>query len=242
MIRHHGPEIVEGGVRFDVWAPGARRLGVRIGDRDHAMRATPDGWHSIEVRGAGDGTRYQLVLEDGRLRPDPAARRQPGDVHGASQVFDPARYAWRATRFRGLPLEQLVFYELHVGTFTPEGTLDAAAARLPALAELGFTCVELMPVQPFPGARNWGYDGVLPYGVHEAYGGPEALQRFVDRAHALGLAVCLDVVYNHLGPEGNYLRDFGPYFTDRHRSLWGDGINFDGDGAEHVRSFFLGAA
>jgi maltooligosyltrehalose trehalohydrolase len=239
--RGHGPEITRDGVRFNVWAPGARRLAVRANDRDHPLVAESDGWHSAEVAGAAHGTRYQFVLEDGRLRPDPAARRQPEDVHGVSQVFDSARHAWRS-EFRGLPLEALVFYELHLGTFTPEGTLDAAAERLPALAELGFTCVELLPVQPFPGERNWGYDGVLPYGVHERYGGPEALQRFVDRAHALGLAVCLDVVYNHLGPEGNYLRDFGPYFTARHRSPWGDGINFDGEGADGVRSFFLGAA
>lgn len=239
--RVHGPEVVERGVRFNVWAPSARHLAVRIDDRDRPLRREADGWHSVVVAGAAHGTRYQLVLEGGRLRPDPAARRQPEGVHGSSQVYDPSRYAWRSD-FRGLPLEDLVFYELHAGTFTPEGTLDAAADRLEALAKIGFTCVELMPVQPFPGDRNWGYDGVLPYGVHEAYGGPEALQRFVDRAHALGIAVCLDVVYNHLGPEGNYLRDFGPYFTNRHRSLWGDGIDFDGKNVAEVRGFFLGAA
>lgn len=241
ITRNHGAEVVPGGVRFNVWAPSVRRLSVRVGDRDHPMRADAEGWFVAEVAGAGAGARYQLVLEGGQVRPDPASRRQPEGVHGVSQVFDPARHAWRSD-FRGPALEELVLYELHVGTFTPEGTLDAAAARLPALADLGITCVELMPLQPFPGERNWGYDGVSPYAVHEAYGGPEALQRFVDRAHGLGLGVCLDVVYNHLGPEGNYLRDFGPYFTDRHHTLWGDGINYDGPGSEHVRGFFLGAA
>jgi maltooligosyltrehalose trehalohydrolase len=141
-----------------------------------------------------------------------------------------------------LPLESLVFYELHVGTFTAEGTLDAAALRLPDLVELGVTCVELMPLQPFAGDRNWGYDGVLPFAVHESYGGPAALQRFVDRAHALGLAVCLDVVYNHFGPEGNYLGQFGPYFTSRHRTSWGDGLAYDGPDSRPVRGLSIGAA
>ncbi len=156
-------------------------------------------------------------------------------------MFDPGRHAWRSGS-PDLPLPALVFYELHVGTFTEEGTLDAAADRLPDLVELGATCVELMPVQPFPGTRNWGYDGVQPWAVHEAYGGPAALQRFVDRAHGLGLAVCLDVVYNHLGPEGNYAALFGPYFTSRHKSPWGDGLDFDGPTSGPVRDFMIGAA
>ncbi len=188
------------------------------------------------------GSRYCYVFEDGRARPDPASRRQPEGVHAHSQIFDPGRFAWSDEAWRGLPLESLVFYELHVGTFTAEGTLEAAARRLEDLADLGVTCVELMPVQPFAGDRNWGYDGVSPYAVHEAYGGPEALQRFVDLAHRRGLAVCLDVVYNHFGPEGNYLREFGPYFSSRHRSPWGEGINYDGDGSREVRRFIIDAA
>ncbi len=206
------------------------------------MQGDADAFFVADVPGAGAGSRYQFLFDDGRLLPDPASRRQPDGVHGPSQVFDPERYAWRHGAWRGLPLEELVFYELHVGTFTDAGTLDAAADRLDDLAELGVTCVELMPVQPFPGDRNWGYDGVDLWAVHEAYGGPEALQRFVDRAHGIGLAVCLDVVYNHLGPEGNYLREFGPYFTSRHRSPWGDGVNYDGPGSEAVRSFAIGSA
>ena len=240
MFRH-GPELVEGGVRFRVWAPALERLAVRISGADHPLRKGDDGAFEGVVPGAGHGTRYELVLPDGARRPDPAARRQPDGVHGPSQVFDPGVHAWRNFAPE-VTLEALVFYELHVGTFTAEGTLDAAAERLSDLADLGVTCVELMPVQPFPGARNWGYDGVQPWAVHEGYGGPAALQRFVDRAHAHGLAVCLDVVYNHLGPEGNYTAAFGPYFTPRHRSPWGDGLDFDGPGAAPVRDFMIGAA
>jgi len=238
----HGTEILPRGVRFNVWAPGADRLGIRIRGQDYPMRDAGDGWRVTEVAEVGHGARYELVLPDGRTRPDPATRRQPEGVHGPSQVFDPGRHAWRHGGFSGVPLEELVLYELHVGTFTPEGTLDAAADRLHDLAELGVTAVELMPVQPFPGTRNWGYDGVDPWAVHEAYGGPAALQRFVDRAHGLGLAVCLDVVYNHLGPEGNYLADFGPYFTSRHHSGWGDGLDYDGPASAGVRSLMIGAA
>jgi maltooligosyltrehalose trehalohydrolase len=239
---HHGPRVLPHGVRFDLWAPRQQRPAVRVAGHAHRMQPRGGGWFALEVPGIGDGTRYEIVLDDGRARPDPGSRRQPAGVHGASEVFDAARYAWRDRSWRGLPLEALVFYELHLGTFTPEGTLEAAAERLPDLAELGVTCVELLPVQPFAGARNWGYDGVSLYAVHEAYGGPAALQRFVDRAHALGLAVCLDVVYNHLGPEGNYLSEMGPYLTDRHHSPWGDGLDLDGDAAGPVRAYMIGAA
>jgi maltooligosyltrehalose trehalohydrolase len=240
--RSHGPTLTPTGVRFSVWAPALDRLWVRIDGRKHPLAVLGDGWHAVEVPGAGHGTRYDFLLPDGWARPDPGTRGQPDGVHGPSQVFDPARHAWRNGGFTGLPLEELVFYELHVGTFTPEGTLDAAAARLPDLVDLGISCVELMPVQPFPGARNWGYDAVDPYAVHEAYGGPAALQRFVDAAHGLGLAVCLDVIYNHLGPEGNYVSQFGPYFTNRHHTPWGDGLDYDGAAAGPVRSFMIGAA
>jgi maltooligosyltrehalose trehalohydrolase len=238
----HGPSLRPGGAHLRVWGPALSGLAVRVGGADHPLTRGPGGWWTGEVAALEDGARYALVLPDGRTRPDPASRWQPDGVHGPSRVFDPARHAWRSEGFRGPSLEELVFYELHVGTFTPEGTLDAAAGRLADLADLGVTCVELMPVQPFPGARNWGYDGVFPWAVHEGYGGPAALQRFVDQAHGLGLGVCLDVVYNHLGPEGNYTADFGPYFTPRHRSPWGDGLDFDGPGAAPIRSFMIGAA
>jgi maltooligosyltrehalose trehalohydrolase len=240
-VFRHGPQIIDGGVRFHAWAPRLERLAVRVEGRDHAMRRGPEGAWWADVAGAGHGTRYQLVAIGGEPRPDPASPWQPEGVHGPSCVFDARRHAWR-TSFAGVPPEALVFYELHVGTFTEAGTLDAAAGRLPDLVELGVTCVELMPVQPFPGERNWGYDGVYPWAVHEAYGGPAGLQRFVDRAHGLGLAVCLDVVYNHLGPEGNYSGVFAPYFTPRHRSAWGDGLDLDGPGDTPVRAFLAGAA
>ncbi|HZZ83756.1 MAG TPA: malto-oligosyltrehalose trehalohydrolase [Anaeromyxobacteraceae bacterium] len=238
----HGPQILPDGARFHVWAPRLERLALRLERREVGMASAGDGWFQAEVPGARPGARYALVLPGGETRPDPASLRQPEGVHGPSQLFDPAAFRWSTSGWRGLPPERLVFYEVHLGTFTTEGTLDAAAARLPELAELGVTCVELMPVQPFPGDRNWGYDGVSLHAVHEGYGGPEALQRFVDRAHAVGLAVCLDVVYNHLGPEGNYLTQFGPYLTARHRSPWGDGMNYDDEGAEQVRAFMIEAA
>jgi maltooligosyltrehalose trehalohydrolase len=239
--RAHGPELLADGVRFSLWAPTLRDVTLRVRGADHALADDGDGWRSAVVPGAGAGDRYAFVLADGRVLPDPGSRRQPEGVHGPSEVWDPRHRAWRHP-FRGLPLEELAFYELHVGTFTPQGTLDAAAELLRELVELGVTCVELMPVQPFPGRRNWGYDGVALHAVHEGYGGPDALQRFVDSAHGAGLAVCLDVVYNHLGPEGNYLPVFGPYFTHRHRSPWGDGVNYDGEGSAAVRAYAVQAA
>jgi maltooligosyltrehalose trehalohydrolase len=237
----HGPQVLDRGVRFSIWAPPHDALAVRLCGKDHPLERVEGGWWTALVPEARIGERYQLVLADGRALPDPASRRQPEGVHGPSEVWDARRYPWR-NAFPGLPLEELSFYELHVGTFTPEGTLDAAAVRLKTLADLGVTCLELLPLQPFPGLRNWGYDGAALHAVHEGYGGPEALQRFVDQAHGLGLAVCLDVVYNHLGPEGNYLPVWGPYFTDRHKSPWGDGVNYDGAGAGPVRALALQAA
>jgi maltooligosyltrehalose trehalohydrolase len=179
---------------------------------------------------------YQL---DGTIeRPDPASRLQPEDVHGPSEVVD-ARFTWGESCWWGLPLREYIIYELHVGTFTPDGTFDAIIPHLPDLKALGITAVELMPVAQFPGTRNWGYDGVFPFAVQRSYGGPQGLKRLVDACHQLGLAVVLDVVYNHLGPEGNYLRDFGPYFTERYRTPWGAALNFDGPYSDDVRRFFI---
>ncbi len=230
------------GLRLAVWAPRTERLAVRVDGADIALSAAPGGWWTAELPVLPSGTPYALAFPGDRLRPDPAARALVGDVHGPSAIFHPGEFRWTDQRWAGVRPEALVFYELHVGAFTEAGTLDAAADRLPELVELGVTCVELMPVQPFAGARNWGYDGVLLHAVHPAYGGPAALQRFVDRAHALGLGVCLDVVYNHLGPEGNYLGEFGPYTTARHRSPWGDGMNYDGPDAGPVRAYMVQAA
>ncbi|MGZ6162183.1 MAG: malto-oligosyltrehalose trehalohydrolase [Myxococcaceae bacterium] len=230
------------GLRLAVWAPRTDRLAVRVDGADIPLSAAPGGWWTAELPLLPSGTPYSLAFPGDRLRPDPAARALVGDVHGPSAIFHPGEFRWTDQRWAGVRPEALIFYELHVGAFTEAGTLDAAADRLPELAELGITCVELMPVQPFAGARNWGYDGVLLHAVHPAYGGPAALQRFVDRAHALGLGVCLDVVYNHLGPEGNYLGEFGPYTTARHRSPWGDGMNYDGPDAGPVRAYMVQAA
>jgi len=213
-----------------------------VGDRQLALDSAPNGWWTAELPSLAPGTPYALVFPGGQVRPDPAARAQAVDVHGPSTLFDPEAFRWTDQRWAGLRPGAFVFYELHVGTFTEAGTLDAAADRLPELVDLGVSCVELMPLQPFAGARNWGYDGVLLHAVHGAYGGPAALQRFVDRAHALGLGVCLDVVYNHLGPEGNYLAEFGPYTTPRHRSPWGDGMNYDGPESGPVRAYMVQAA
>lgn len=194
-----------------------------------------------DVADAGPGTRYMFVLPGGVERPDPASRHQPEGVHGPSAVVDP-RFAWSDADWRGIPLQKYVIYEMHVGTFTEEGTFDAAARDLQRLRDLGVNAVEVMPVAAFPGSRNWGYDGVFPWAVQESYGGPDGFRRFIDMAHRIGLAVILDVVYNHLGPEGNYLGEFGPYFTDRYRTPWGDAMNFDGAWSDEVRDYFIGSA
>jgi maltooligosyltrehalose trehalohydrolase len=208
-------------------------------DRREPMRARDDGWWVVDVPDAGSGTDYAFAIDGGAPRPDPRSPWQPEGVHGPSRVFDTGEYTWTDAAWPGRSALGAVFYELHVGTFTPEGTLDAAIARLDHLVALGVNMLELMPVAGFPGARGWGYDGVNLYAVHDAYGGPAALQRFVDAAHVRGLGVCLDVVYNHLGPDGNYLREFGPYFTGTHHTPWGEAVNLDADGSAEVRRWII---
>ncbi|MET7594031.1 MULTISPECIES: malto-oligosyltrehalose trehalohydrolase [unclassified Streptomyces] len=229
-------------MQFEVWAPQADRVTLQCGDSTRALARDPDrpGWWTGEAE-AQDGTRYGFAVDDGPVRPDPRSRRQPDGPDGLSAVVDQGRYVWRRDwAGRGLP--GAVLYELHVGTYTREGTLDAAADRLGHLAELGITHVELMPLCPFPGRHGWGYEGVSLWAVHEPYGGPEALKRFVDRAHELGLGVVLDVVHNHLGPSGNYLPAFGPYFTDTHQTPWGSAVNLDAPGSDEVRAFLVDSA
>ncbi|MFB7273872.1 malto-oligosyltrehalose trehalohydrolase [Streptomyces sp. NPDC056244] len=199
-----------------------------------------DGWWTAEAP-AADGTRYGFALDGGPVLPDPRSRRQPDGPDGPSAVVDQTAYRWR-TAWQGRDLPGAVLYELHIGTFTREGTFDAAAELLAPLAELGITHVEVMPVCPFPGTHGWGYEGVSPWAVHEPYGGPEAFKRFVDTAHGLGLGVVLDVVHNHLGPSGNHLPHFGPYFTDTHRTPWGAAVNLDAPGSDEVRAYLLGSA
>jgi maltooligosyltrehalose trehalohydrolase len=242
--------LAEGRTAFEVWAPRADRVSVVLGapasdgtERVVDLDPGVHGYHrgSIDDVGAGDTYRYRLHRADGSSvdRPDPASRHQPEGVHGPSQVDDPAAFAWTDRGFQAKPLHEQVLYELHVGTFSEAGTFDGVVEHLDHLVELGVTTLELLPVAQFPGARNWGYDGVLPYAVQDSYGGPEGLRRLVDAAHARGLAVVLDVVYNHVGPEGNYLADFGPYFSDRYGTPWGDALNTDGELADPVRRFVV---
>jgi maltooligosyltrehalose trehalohydrolase len=227
--------------RFRVWAPRARAVELRLlePERQVAMQPLARGYHEAVVDGIVPGQRYLYRLADGPERPDPASRWQPDGVHAPSAVDDPT-FAWHDDRWCGLALEELVLYELHAGTFTPEGTFDAAIGQLDRLVELGVTALSLMPVAQFPGTRNWGYDGAYPFAVQASYGGTKGLKRLVDGAHRRGLAVILDVVYNHFGPEGNYLRDFAPsFFSDQHKTPWGEAINFDGPGSDEVRHYFL---
>jgi maltooligosyltrehalose trehalohydrolase len=223
---------------FEVWAPFADRVDLLLPGATHPMSSGEDGrWHvAVEVEPA---TAYAFSLDGGDPRPDPRGVRLPDGPHGWSQLFDTGEHDWSDDGWEGVDLDGAVIYELHVGTFTSEGTLDSAAERLGHLVDLGVTLVELMPLAPFPGRHGWGYDGVAPYAVHEVYGGPAALQRFVDAAHAHGLGVCLDVVYNHLGPDGNYLGEFGPYLTEHHQTPWGAALNLDMPGSEPVRRWVL---
>ncbi|GAA4702446.1 maltooligosyl trehalose hydrolase (EC 3.2.1.141) [Promicromonospora umidemergens] len=223
-----------------VWAPRVSRVDLFLptSGSTEPMTADDGGWWSTP-RPLLPGTDYAFSLDGGPPRPDPRSPWQPVGVHGPSRTFDAAAHPWADAAWAGRDVLGAVTYELHVGTFTPEGTLDAAVGRLDHLADLGVDVVELMPLAAFGGHHGWGYDGVALWAVHESYGGPSALQRFVDAAHARGLAVCLDVVDNHLGPSGNYLAEFGPYFTDRHHTPWGAAVNLDGDGAAEVRAFVI---
>lgn len=236
-----GPVPLGGGrCHFRVWAPRCRRVEVvpEDGDSGRALRSEARGVHRAVLAGWHPGRRYRLRLDGGRCLPDPASRHQPEGVDGPSAVPDPS-FPWSDGDWRGRAREELVIYELHVGAFSPEGTFRGVRDQLSRLSGLGVTAVELMPVGQFPGNRNWGYDGVFPWAPHAGYGGPGELRRLVDACHANGLAVILDVVYNHVGPEGSVLEEYGPYFSRRHRTPWGPGMNFDGAGSDEVRRFFV---
>jgi maltooligosyltrehalose trehalohydrolase len=226
---------------FLVWAPLIHRVEVHLlspEERIVPLEKVSRGYHYGVVQGVKPGTRYFYRLDGNTERPDPASKFQPDGVHGPSQVIDP-HFVWEEPPWPGMPLSNYVLYELHVGAFTAQGTFDAIVPHLDELKELGITAIEIMPVAQFPGDRNWGYDGVYPFAVQNSYGGPDGLKRLIDACHRRDLAVTLDVVYNHLGPEGNYLHDFGPYFTDRYRTPWGSAINFDGPDSDEVRRFFI---
>lgn len=235
-----GAELTGDGVRFSLWAPSAASVTTCTDGREVEMTRDDDGWHRLQLPGAGAGTLYRYRIDKELLVPDPASRFQPQDVEGPSMVVDPAAFSWGDGDWKGRPWEETVLYEAHVGTATPEGTFAGLAGKLEHLRRLGVTALELLPIADFPGSRNWGYDGVLHYAPDHAYGTPDDLKRLVDRAHQLGIMIFLDVVYNHFGPSGNYLSSYANnFFTERHRTLWGAGINYDGDAAETVRDYFV---
>lgn len=246
MRRRHdapfGAKVLKGGaVEFRIWAPGAERVEVEVEGRTLPLeRDASSGLHALKTDAASPGSRYAFVVDGEQRVPDPASRFQPEDAHGPSLVVDPESFEWRDEGWKGRPWRETILYELHVGTFSPEGTFAGAKARLDHLVDLGVTAIELMPLSDFPGGRNWGYDGVLPYAPDSSYGTPEDLKDLVQSAHEKGLSVLLDVVYNHFGPDGNYLHAYAPgFFTERHETPWGQAINVDGEGSEHVREFFI---
>jgi maltooligosyltrehalose trehalohydrolase len=223
---------------FRVWAPKAKRVDVDVGGERYPMSAAENGWWSAESALVEPGTDYAFVLDGGAPLPDPRSPWQPHGIHGASRTIDHGAFPWTERDWRARPLSAAAFYELHIGTFTPDGTFKAAIEKLDHLVRLGITHVELMPVAEFSGSRGWGYDGVYLYAPHHAYGEPDDLKRLIDACHARGLAIVLDVVYNHLGPAGNYLDRFGPYFTHHYATPWGAAVNFDGPFSDEVRRFF----
>jgi maltooligosyltrehalose trehalohydrolase len=232
-----------GQIQAHVWAPEVTSLSVLLEDGgiEIPLKKDEQGYFSGEVAGARVGDRYRLRL-DGNLLADPASRFQPAGVHGPSQIVDSTAFPWQHDTWQLPPRRDWVIYELHVGSFSEEGTFEAIIPHLPYLQDLGVTAIELMPVAQFPGTRNWGYDGVFPYAVQHSYGGPDGLRKLVDAAHGRGMAVILDVVYNHTGPEGSVLHRFGPYFTDNYHTPWGDAFNFDGPGSDEVRAYFIQSA
>jgi maltooligosyltrehalose trehalohydrolase len=243
-----GAELIPDGVHFRVWAPGRRRVEVVVeggagAGATAALAPEGNGYHAGRAAAARAGSLYRYRLDGGQALSDPASRYQPDGPHAPSQVVDPDAYAWNDRGWKGVRLPGQVIYEMHVGTFTPEGTYEAAARQLPELARLGVTALEVMPVAEFPGRFGWGYDGVDLFAPTRLYGSPDDLRRFVDAAHGHGLAVLLDVVYNHLGPDGCYLRSFADaYFSDKHKTEWGDALNFDGSDSGPVREFFTANA
>jgi maltooligosyltrehalose trehalohydrolase len=230
-----GAELTGMGVTFRLWAPAARRVELLLGT-PHPMRTLPGGWHEIDIPDAGAGTLYKFRIDGDLNVPDPASAFQPGDVSGPSEVVDHGAYAWRAADWCGRPWQDTVLLELHVGTFTPSGSFRGAIERLDHVVETGLTAIELMPIADFPGRRNWGYDGVLPYAPDSSYGRPEDLKALIDEAHLRGLMVFLDVVYNHFGPEGNYLARYAPDFFVPAHTPWGQAIDYR---VPEVRAFAI---
>lgn len=224
---------------FRVWAPLRQKVELLLDGSPQAMERSDDGWWTADVPAAEIGQAYQYRLDSREICPDPRSRYQPDGVHGASRLVDTESFRWADFGFQARPLSSAIIYELHIGTFTSEGTFEAAIERLDHLARLGVTHVELMPIAEFAGVRGWGYDGVFPFAPHHHYGGPKGLAKLVNACHLRGIGVLLDVVYNHLGPTGNCLQSFGPYFTDQHKTPWGSSLNFDGSYSDDVRQYFM---
>jgi maltooligosyltrehalose trehalohydrolase len=227
----------DGACSFTVWAPNKEQVEVVVQNKSHALRKDDFGFWSVQLTKIHPGTEYKFRLDKQQELPDPASRSQPQDIHGPSSVVDP-HFDWTDRDWKGLTLRDMIIYELHVGTFTKEGTFDGVISRLKYLKSLGVNAIEIMPVAQFPGSRNWGYDGVYPFAVQHSYGGVAGLKRLVNKAHAEGIAVILDVVYNHLGPEGNYFNEYGPYFTEKYKTPWGKAMNFDDAWSDGVRHFY----
>lgn len=227
-------------IRFVVWAPQKEHVQVIIKDKETVpLQKSSHGYWEGEVEGVQPGSYYKYKLNNDKEFPDPASRSQPEGVHSWSQVLAPDSFLWEDSSWKGLPLSEMILYELHVGTFTSEGTFEAVIDKLDHLLDLGINTIEILPISQFPGDRNWGYDGVYPYAAQHSYGGPRGLKNMIDACHKKGIAVILDAVYNHMGPEGNYLREFGPYFTEKYHTPWGAALNFDDKHSDEVRNFFL---
>jgi maltooligosyltrehalose trehalohydrolase len=224
--------------KFSVWAPKPKSIELVIGDKKYPMEKGEKGFYSLDLPGLKLPVDYFYCLDGERLRPDPASKFQPKGVHGPSRLYDTS-FPWTDQEWKGIPLIDYIIYELHVGTFTPEGTFEAIIGKLPYLKELGITAIELMPVTEFPGERNWGYDGVHPFAPHHAYGGPFGFKKLINACHDAGFALILDVVYNHLGHEGNYLGEYGDYFNDHYKTPWGQAVNFDGENSDQVRRYVI---
>ncbi len=238
-----GAHYLQDGIcEFTVWAPFLKNVDLKVlspHKRTVAMEKDGKGYWNAEVKDISPEARYVFVLDKQTERPDPASHFQPEGVHGPSQVIDQSSFPWDDNEWKGITVRDMIIYELHVGTFTPEGTFDAVISRLDELVDTGINAIEIMPVAQFPGGRNWGYDGTYLFAVQNSYGGPDGLKRLVNACHRKGIAVILDVVYNHLGPEGNYLHDFAPYFTKKYNTPWGMALNFDDAWSDEVRNFFI---
>lgn len=242
MGRNVGAEYLNNNTtRFTVWAPFAENVEVIFKDRKEpeTLQKDDSGYWITELDKVPAGTRYKFRLNKEKELPDPASRSQPEGVHSWSQVVDRNSYSWKDDNWEGLPTSEMIIYEMHVGTFTPQGTFEAVIEKLDYLKELGITAIEILPISQFPGNRNWGYDGVYPYAAQHSYGGVDKLKEMIDACHQKGIAVILDAVYNHMGPEGNYLAEYGPYFTGKYETPWGKAINYDDKHSDEVRNFFL---